>query len=104
MKPKGLGRGLDALLSASENTSHDDTQRSLAVTRLQAGKYQPRTRMDKASLEELAVSHGDGSFRKCLNQLAKVDLLILDDFGLAALFKVGTESGHRGRSSRPRAC
>ena len=56
MKPKGLGRGLDALLSASENTSHDDTQRSLAVTRLQAGKYQPRTRMDKASLEELAVS------------------------------------------------
>lgn len=36
-------------------------------------------------LEDLAVSHGDGSFRKRLGQLAKVDLLILDDFGLAAL-------------------
>lgn len=36
-------------------------------------------------LEDLAVSHGDGSFRKRLAQLAKVDLLILDDFGMAAL-------------------
>ena len=36
-------------------------------------------------LEDLAVSHGDGSFRKRLMQLAKVDLLILDDFGMAAL-------------------
>lgn len=40
-------------------------------------------------LEELAVSHGDGSFRKRLNQLAKVDLLILDDFGMAALNAIG---------------
>lgn len=36
-------------------------------------------------LEDLAVSHGDGSFRKRLLQLSKVDLLILDDFGMAAL-------------------
>jgi DNA replication protein DnaC len=36
-------------------------------------------------LEDLAVSHGDGSFRKKLSQLAKVDLLILDDFGMAPL-------------------
>lgn len=40
-------------------------------------------------LEDLAVSHGDGSFRKRLAQLAKVDLLILDDFGMAALNAVG---------------
>lgn len=55
-------------------------------------------------LEELAVSHGDGSFRKRLNQLAKVDLLILDDFGMAALNAIGRNdllevieqrSGHR---------
>lgn len=36
-------------------------------------------------LEDLAVSHGDGSFRKRLAQLAKIDLLILDDFGMATL-------------------
>lgn len=36
-------------------------------------------------LEDLAVSHSDGSFRRRLTQLAKVDLLILDDFGLSAL-------------------
>ena len=40
-------------------------------------------------LEDLAVSHGDGSFRRRLGQLANVDLLILDDFGMAALNAVG---------------
>ncbi len=40
-------------------------------------------------LEDLAVSHGDGSFRRRLAQLANVDLLILDDFGMAALNAVG---------------
>ena len=40
-------------------------------------------------LEELAISHGDGTFRKKLMQLAKVDLLILDDFGMAALTPIG---------------
>jgi DNA replication protein DnaC len=39
-------------------------------------------------LEDLAVSHGDGSFHKRLTQLAKVDLLILDDFGIATLNSV----------------
>jgi DNA replication protein DnaC len=36
-------------------------------------------------LDELGVAHGDGSYRKSLQQLAKLDLLILDDFGLEAL-------------------
>jgi len=40
-------------------------------------------------LEDLAVSHGDGGFRKRLTQLAKVDLLILDDFGISALTAAG---------------
>jgi len=35
--------------------------------------------------DELGVGHGDGSYRKQLQQLAKVDLLILDDFGLEPL-------------------
>lgn len=35
--------------------------------------------------EELRIAHGDGSFGKRLATLAKTDLLILDDWGLAPL-------------------
>jgi ParB family transcriptional regulator, chromosome partitioning protein len=55
MKLKGLGRGLDALLAGNE-TQNREQQRSLLVANLQPGKYQPRTQMDGASLEELAAS------------------------------------------------
>ena len=34
-------------------------------------------------LEELRIAHGDGSFSRRLQQLARTDLLILDDWGLA---------------------
>lgn len=36
-------------------------------------------------IEELQVGHADGSFRRRLMQLSKFDLVILDDFGIAAL-------------------
>ncbi len=55
MKQKGLGRGLDALLSAS-NDQRGDEQRELPIDRLRPGKYQPRSRMDETSLAELAAS------------------------------------------------
>jgi len=55
MKLKGLGRGLDALL-AGDDSAKKEVQRSLPVSALQPGKYQPRTQMDPASLEELAAS------------------------------------------------
>jgi len=54
-KLKGLGRGLDALLAAN-NTPESHRQDTLPVGALQPGKYQPRTRMDPGSLEELAAS------------------------------------------------
>ena len=38
--------------------------------------------------EELRIAHGDGSFGKRLSALAKTDLLILDDWGLAPLNQV----------------
>ena len=55
MKLKGLGRGLDALLAGNE-AQGSEQQRALPVSSLQPGKYQPRTQMDSASLEELAAS------------------------------------------------
>ena len=36
-------------------------------------------------LEELRVTHGDGSFGRRLAQLARIDLLALDDFAIAPL-------------------
>ena len=52
---KGLGRGLDALLAKDEEAA-GDTLKTLKLEELQPGRYQPRTRMDQASLEELARS------------------------------------------------
>jgi ParB family transcriptional regulator, chromosome partitioning protein len=54
---KGLGRGLDALLGAApESSSQDERLAQLPVETLRPGKYQPRTRMDEASLADLAES------------------------------------------------
>ncbi len=56
VKPnKGLGRGLDALLSGNVK-EQDDVLRELKVGQLKPGKYQPRSRMDETSLNELAAS------------------------------------------------
>jgi ParB family chromosome partitioning protein len=56
-KHKGLGRGLDALLGgASKPRNEGDELAQLPVGALRPGKYQPRTRMDEASLAELAES------------------------------------------------
>ena len=62
-KPKGLGLGLEALLGprvkeAGEagGNAPDGAPHTLKLTQLQAGKYQPRTRMDEGSLYELAES------------------------------------------------
>ncbi|WP_310493295.1 ParB/RepB/Spo0J family partition protein [Dechloromonas sp.] len=55
IKMKGLGRGLDALLSGSDAKTEDEL-RNLPVERLKPGKYQPRTHMDQDSLAELAAS------------------------------------------------
>ena len=57
-KLKGLGRGLDALLGGGGDFAGPDTHQpsNLPVSQMQAGKYQPRTRMDEGALNELAAS------------------------------------------------
>lgn len=65
-KPKGLGRGINALLGASEAMNQQNTASMtenpagqltlMARERLQAGKYQPRSHMDETALNELAAS------------------------------------------------
>lgn len=71
-KKRGLGRGLDALLSTEEGSSDDvgislegnvngevdeqDGLREIPIDLLRKGEYQPRRTFDEAALEELADS------------------------------------------------
>jgi ParB family chromosome partitioning protein len=61
-KPKGLGRGLEALLGddrparAPGADGADRAPATLPLGRLVPGRYQPRTRMDEAALQDLASS------------------------------------------------
>ena len=64
LKKRGLGRGLDALLSGSSAAalqqeavrSEPKELQNLPVDLIQRGKYQPRRDMDPTALEELAQS------------------------------------------------
>ena len=62
-KPKGLGRGLEALLGpkveaaeAAAPAADSGTPMMMALDQMVAGVYQPRTRMDEGALYELAES------------------------------------------------
>lgn len=61
-KPKGLGRGLDALLGSDMNAldnlsaTESSSSQTLHVDQLRAGKYQPRTKMDDVAIAALAES------------------------------------------------
>jgi ParB family chromosome partitioning protein len=57
MKKKGLGRGLEALLGEKQKPTESGAAIShLPLSALQAGKYQPRQKMDSGPLQELAES------------------------------------------------
>ncbi|GAA6171217.1 ParB/RepB/Spo0J family partition protein [Colwellia sp. KU-HH00111] len=68
-KKRGLGRGLDALLTPQAHKPADNTEKEnantkpkdgdlnkLAINNLSPGKYQPRKDMSDAALEELSLS------------------------------------------------
>ena len=62
-KPKGLGRGLEALLGpkvedapAAQASAETGVPTQLKLEQMVAGMYQPRTRMDEGALYELAES------------------------------------------------
>lgn len=68
-KRRGLGRGLDALLTPQtkaptlddekdklESTVKDGDLRKISINKLSPGKYQPRKDMSDAALEELSLS------------------------------------------------
>jgi hypothetical protein len=59
----------------------------------------PRFQLKSAAIEiwdteELALAHADGTYTRLLGRLAKIDVLVLDDWGLAPLRE-------QGRIARP---
>ena len=57
IKKKGLGRGLEALLGEKTQQASSSTDiNRLPLTALQAGKYQPRQKMEAGALQELSES------------------------------------------------
>lgn len=55
-KMKGLGRGLDALLGGDNTGAEKGDLRTLPISQLKPGRYQPRTHFDETALDELAES------------------------------------------------
>ncbi|MBR7059075.1 MAG: ParB/RepB/Spo0J family partition protein [Neisseriaceae bacterium] len=56
-KIKGLGKGLDSLLSSGiDNIGNGDRLSVLPIDKIEPGRYQPRSQMDDDSLQELADS------------------------------------------------
>ena len=57
-KPKGLGRGLDALLSNTDEDTpkNDGSLQTLSISDLKPGKYQPRSIMQEEALHALSQS------------------------------------------------
>jgi DNA replication protein DnaC len=68
--PSGIGKSWLACALAHQACRQGFTARYLRLPRL---------------LTELAIARGDGRYRKLLSQLARLDVTLLDDFGLAAL-------------------
>jgi ParB family chromosome partitioning protein len=56
IKKKGLGRGLEALLGDKAQKESTAEINRLPLASLQAGKYQPRQKMEAGALQELAES------------------------------------------------
>jgi DNA replication protein DnaC len=68
--PCGTGKTFLACALAHKACLHGSTAIYLRISRL---------------LSELALSKGDGQYHKRMSELAKTDVLILDDFGLSPL-------------------
>ncbi len=65
--PTGCGKTYLACALATQACRHAFSVRYFRTSRL---------------LEALSIAHGDGRFQKLVQQLAKTDLLVLDDWGL----------------------
>ena len=70
--------------AACEHTGKSYVACALAQQACRTGHRVLYRRMPRL-IEELALAHADGTYTRLLGRLAKVDVLVLDDWGLAPL-------------------
>lgn len=74
----------NVIVTGATGTGKSYVACALAQAACRTGHRASYRRMPRL-LEELALAHADGTYTRLLGRLAKVDVLVLDDWGLAPL-------------------
>ncbi len=83
-----ISKQMNLLMTGATGTGKTWVACALAVQAARKGLTVGYRRVGRM-LEEMAIAHEDGSITKLRGQLSKLDLLILDDFGLTPLTNRG---------------
>ena len=79
-----VGSHANVIITGATGTGKSYLACALAQQACRNG-YRAAYRRTPRLLEELALAHADGTYTRVLGRLAKVDVLVLDDWGLAPL-------------------
>lgn len=72
------------IITGATGTGKSYIARALAQQACRSGYRASYRRMPRL-IEELALAHADGTYTRLLGRIAKMDLLVLDDWGIAPL-------------------
>jgi DNA replication protein DnaC len=81
---RGLREGLNLIINGPTGVGKTWLACALAQKACREGYTALYLRLPRL-LEELQLAHGDGRFPKLMGTFAKIDLIVLDDWGLAPL-------------------
>jgi len=79
-----IGSHANVIVTGATGTGKSYIACALAHQACRSGFRAQYRRMPRL-LEELALAHADGTYTRLLGRLAKIDVLVLDDWGLAPL-------------------
>jgi DNA replication protein DnaC len=79
-----IGSHANVIVTGATGTGKSYVACALAQQACRSG-FRAQYRRVPRLLEELALAHADGTYTRLLGRLAKVDVLVLDDWGLAPL-------------------
>jgi DNA replication protein DnaC len=79
-----IGSHANVIITGATGTGKSYIACALAQQACRSGYRAVYRRMPRL-LEELALAHADGTYTRLLGRLAKIDVLVLDDWGLAPL-------------------